>query len=55
MEVDKQTLMDTIQGIPMDIIGEYGEATKDNVPEYGIAQWLCEELLKCREQIKQDE
>tara|TARA_R110002167_G_scaffold347665_1_gene558642 strand:- start:200 stop:505 length:306 start_codon:yes stop_codon:yes gene_type:complete len=44
-----------IQGIPMKIIGEYAEATFENVPEHGIAQWLCEELLRCREQLKQGE
>ncbi len=41
-----------IQGVTESLIKEYAKSTKDNCPQYGIQQWLTDELIKARKQVK---
>lgn len=42
---------DKIGGVPTELIKEYGTETEENIPQYGIVEWLANELVETRKEI----
>ena len=43
---------DRMGGVPSYMIDEYVKATGKDIPEYGIQEWMADEIIKLRDQVE---